>query len=210
MAKAEELKKAINNNKDVPIDVVPDNAVGGSNYGQELVNQQQPGTFRYGAGPSTYSTIAPGTKTLSALQFEEDKRIQSVAEQLAAAKAARGGSGGGGGQKTSAQGSYPKLSKTELKAQYKEWLSSLNDEYSYKDTQGRELWTKHNDPVSVALGAIENESAWLKEMGLGVADIEELRNYARNNLNTASQQGYNLRSLKEPAQTNTLLSGLIK
>lgn len=83
---------------------MPDYRVGGKNYGQELVNQQPAGTYRYGAGPSTYSTIAPGTKTLAAKQFdlntqqfEEQKRAQAVAEQLAAAKASGRSSSGSSG-----------------------------------------------------------------------------------------------------------------
>lgn len=82
MATAQQLSTAINS-RDIPIDVVPDYQVGGANYGQELVNQQPAGTYKYGSGLSTYLSVAPGTKTLSSKQFDESKRAQAAAEDLA-------------------------------------------------------------------------------------------------------------------------------
>ena len=105
MATAQQLQSALKS-RDIPIDVIPDNRPGGASYGQELVNQQAPGTYKYGAGPSTYSNIAPGTKTLGYKaqqlnedQFEESKRAQEFAEKLSLAKLYSSGSGGGGGVK---------------------------------------------------------------------------------------------------------------
>jgi hypothetical protein len=196
--KALAIKKA---KQDIPVDVIPDTR------GRERINavQNTPGLYQYAGGPSVYSTVAPGTKTLGGRQqdlyeqkFQEELRQNKLAEAIAAQKRlSGGGSGGSGGY---GGGSIPKMSKTELKAQYKEWLASLNDQFPYQDSQGKELWGQHNDPVAVALGAIENETNWLKEMGLGTADINELKSYARNNLNTAAKQGYDLRLLKEPAK----------
>jgi hypothetical protein len=85
MATAQQLSSAINS-QNVPIDVIPDYQVGGSGYGQELVNQQPAGTYKYGSGPSTYLSVAPGTKTLQSKQFDEDKRAQAAAEDLAERK----------------------------------------------------------------------------------------------------------------------------
>jgi len=91
--------------------------MGGSNYGQELVNQQAPGSYKYGSGPSAYLSVAPGTKTLASKSFDEEKRARSVAEDLgerkfqedlraqkvAEALRASGGGGSGGGGLTAWQ-----------------------------------------------------------------------------------------------------------
>jgi hypothetical protein len=205
MAIQDDIKAAKQNQQKIPVYVVPDGYSGKASYGNERVGLSGPGAFQF-PGKNVYSPFAPGTKTLGGRQqdlyeqkFQEELRQNKLAEAIAEQKRASGGSSGGSSRGYGG-GSIPKMSKTELKAQYKEWLASLNDQYSYQDSQGKELWGQHNDPVAVALGAIENETNWLKEMGLGTADIDELKSYARNNLNTAAKQGYDLRLLKEPAK----------
>ncbi|HBC94483.1 MAG TPA: hypothetical protein DCZ10_16675 [Pelotomaculum sp.] len=68
---------------DIPIDIVPDRSIGGAGYGQELADQHPAGTFKYGSGPSTYLSVAPGTKTLASQQLDEQKRSNAFAETLA-------------------------------------------------------------------------------------------------------------------------------
>lgn len=136
MAIADELITALDRGQDIPIDIIPDRSIGGAGYGQELVVQQPAGTYKYGPGPSTYLSTAPGTKTLQSKAFEENKRHNLVAEELSQkqfeadeayrrASLAKRGSGGG-----SSGGSN--LSNTEL-------LNAIRNgaiQYAQRLTQG--------------------------------------------------------------------------
>lgn len=67
----------------IPVYVVPDKPGGVKpSYGDELLGQAGPGNYQYGLGKSTYAPFAPGTKTLAAKQFDEEKRAQAVAEAI--------------------------------------------------------------------------------------------------------------------------------
>jgi len=133
VATAEQLSSAINGRRDIPIDVVPDHAMGGSNYGQELVNQQAPGSYKYGSGPSAYLSVAPGTKTLASKSFDEEKRARSVAEDLGERKfqedlraqkvaEALRASGGGGSGGSSGGTSKPPTATERLEAYRKGYV----------------------------------------------------------------------------------------
>lgn len=66
---------------DIPVYVVPDKPGGVKpSYGDELLGQAGPGNYQYNFGKSTYAPFAPGTQTLAAKQFDEEKRANAVAE----------------------------------------------------------------------------------------------------------------------------------
>lgn len=83
MAIQDKLANAIRR-QNVPIDVIPDNRVGGVGYGQELMGRVTPGVYQYGKGPSTYSRIAPGTKTKALRDYEAAKKAEEERAKLEA------------------------------------------------------------------------------------------------------------------------------
>ena len=85
MAIQNDLAQAVNQRK-APVDVVPDSALtGGASYGQELINEQPTGTYKYGLGPSSYLKVAPGTKTKARIDQEAEDQRAKAAQSVASA-----------------------------------------------------------------------------------------------------------------------------
>lgn len=72
--------------KEIPVEVVPDVPITTSpGYGQELTNKAKPGSglYQYGATPSTYSRMAPGTKTKARMEHEDNAKKAAEKERRA-------------------------------------------------------------------------------------------------------------------------------
>lgn len=194
MATAKQLSSAINN-RNVPIDVIPDYRAGGANYGQELINQQPAGTYKYGSGPSTYLSVAPGTKTLASRQFDEDKRAKAVSEDLAersfqedvrarkvaealsARKAASSGSGGGltDKERFAAIQSGALSHVKELMNPQPTGVVSGNDAGIFLGTHGQQMgYGGGMSPEKAAEQTVKLVQEQLGDMGITKTDYENL------------------------------------
>lgn len=187
MATAEKLRSAINS-QDIPIDIVPDYRAGGKNYGQELANNQPRGTYKYGAGPSTYSNIAPGTKTLgyraqelNEAQFEEDKRATALAEQISLAKLAMQRANSGSAKEPTDKEKFSAIQSSalnymnDLMQTQPTGVISGNDAGIFAGTGGQQMgYSGGMSPEKAAEETVKLVQEQLGDMGISRTDYENL------------------------------------